>query len=60
MLNKWKLYIKPGVIAPATSLQLSKSTSPTSFEPVFLDESGIEEIPQSMTTAPKVIQILNF
>ena len=43
-----------GVKNPATSLTLSKSTSPTSLWPDFVDASGTEVIPQSITTAPEM------
>ena len=41
-----------GVILPATARTASKSTSPTSFEPVFEPGSEIRFTPTSTTTAP--------
>mmetsp|Transcript_194 Transcript_194/g.427 ORF Transcript_194/g.427 Transcript_194/m.427 type:complete len:292 (-) Transcript_194:8-883(-) len=41
-----------GVMAPATGLASSKSTSPTSLKPDFLVASGMGFVPTSMTAAP--------
>ena len=45
-----------GVMKEATFLAWWKSTSPTSLWPLFLVASGMALIPQSITTAPGLIQ----
>ena len=45
-----------GVMKEATSLASLKSTSPTSLWPLFFVSSLMALIPQSITTAPGLIQ----